>query len=426
MNAQAQPGWAARVPWRWTRRGASGAAAAHWGQEDDRAVLRLSGDWRQKVLPTPRPAPAAPPGPLLPPLRVDGSAISASDERLGPWLWPLAQAAVAAGREVQLHGLPPRQQALLGVALEQARRDARHDARQDVQPGPAAAGATEADPAAVAPPAGSLTRMLHGVGARARLALQDRVQTLGFIGSVLQAAVAGVPGPARNRLRRRLHVDEVLAQFEQAGPRSLPIVLLVGGLIGLILAYMGGAQLRLFGAQSFVAPLVAVGELREIAALAVGIVLAGRVGAAYAAQLATMRGSEEIDALRVMGVDPVQHLVLPRLAALLVAAPLLTVMAAACGMAAGWAVAVGVHGVAPREYLQRSVEAMTLAHLLVGLFKGTLYGVLVGLAGCRQGLHAERSAQGVGAATTQAVVQGIVWVTVAASLTTVLFEQLGW
>lgn len=413
MSTRAGHPWPTAAVWRWTRRdAASGRPEIDWDETAGHGTLRLRGDWRHKVLPTmptlrAQPAPTAEAIGAGTELVVDGQALTGSDERLAPLLWPLLQAAVAAGRTVRLQSLPGAAQAMLGMAVEQARRAA------PAQPG---------DGAATTSPTGPLSLALHRLGEQARAALRERVKTLGFIGAVLQAAAADVPGVARNSLR----TGETLAQFEQAGPRSLPIVLLVSGLIGLILAYMGGAQLRLFGAQSFVAPLVAVGELREIAALAVGIVLAGRVGASYAAQLATMRGSEEIDALRAMGVDPVQHLVLPRLVALLLAAPLLTVMAAACGMAAGWAVAVGVHDVPAREYLTRSLDGMTLPHLLVGTFKGTLYGVLVGLAGCNQGLRAERSATGVGQATTRAVVQAIVWVTVAASLTTVLFEQLGW
>ena len=127
-----------------------------------------------------------------------------------------------------------------------------------------------------------------------------------------------------------------------------------------------------------------------------------------------------------MGVDPVDFLVLPRLAALLLAAPLLTVMAAASGVLAGGLVALGVYDVSAQEYLARSLEPLTMADLAVGLFKGLLYGALVGLAGCRQGLQAERSAQGVGLATTAAVVQAIVWVATAAAATTVIFHQLDW
>lgn len=268
----------------------------------------------------------------------------------------------------------------------------------------------------------ALRPLLRSLGLRARAAAAERLQTLRFLGEVLQAMTES----RATRGRTRVLLAEFLTQFDQAGPRSAPIVLLVSALVGLILAYMGGEQLRLFGAQSFVAPLVAVGEVREIGALMVGIVLAGRVGSAYAAQLATMQGSDEIDALRVMGVNPVRLLVLPRLAALALAAPLLTAMGSAAGIAAGCAVAVWVHGVPAQDYLTRSIEALSLSHLLVGWVKGFLYGLLVGLAGCRQGLAAERSATGVGRATTDAVVQAIVWVTVAASLTTVLFQRLGW
>jgi len=182
--------------------------------------------------------------------------------------------------------------------------------------------------------------------------------------------------------------------------------------------------LQRFGAQSFIANLVTVGVVREIAALVVGIVLAGRVGAAFAAQLGSMRAGEEIDALTMLGVNPVEHLVLPRMLALLVTGPLLTLCAGVAGLAMGWAVAVGLYDVPSAAYLSSMREAMSGWDLFVGLLKGSVYAVLVALAGCRQGLNAGRSAQAVGEATTAAVVQAIVWMVVAASLLTVIFQRL--
>ena len=215
-----------------------------------------------------------------------------------------------------------------------------------------------------------------------------------------------------------LHID-------QTGPRSLPIVLLVSTLVGLIVAYMGAEQLQRFGAQSFIANLVTIGVVREIAALVVGIVLAGRVGAAFAAQIGSMRAGEEIDALTTLGVDPVEHLVLPRMLALLVTGPLLTLCAGLAGLGVGCAVAVGLYDVPVAAYLATTRDALEGADIGIGLLKGSIYAVLVALAGCRQGLNAGRSAQAVGEATTAAVVQSIVWMVVAASTLTVIFQRLG-
>lgn len=226
--------------------------------------------------------------------------------------------------------------------------------------------------------------------------------------------------------RAQMRGRDLLMQLEQAGPRSVGIVSLVSGLVGVILAYMGAVQLQRFGAQSYIADLVAVGAVREVAALMTGVILSGRVGAAYAAQLGSMQANEETDALRALGLAPMDYLVLPRVLAMAMAAPFLTAYAALVAMVSGGLVAVGVFGVLPSEYVARTLQTLTLNHILVGLSKGTSYAVLVAVAGCQQGLHAGRNAQAVGAATTAAVVQAIVWIVVVASLMTVAYQRLGW
>jgi phospholipid/cholesterol/gamma-HCH transport system permease protein len=138
-----------------------------------------------------------------------------------------------------------------------------------------------------------------------------------------------------------------------------------------------------------------------------------------------MQAHEEIDALRVLGVDPIGHLVLPRLLALLLMAPALLVFGALAGMLAAWPSAVGVYGVTSAEYWHQCQQSLTAQHVWIGLFKGLLYATLVALAGCREGLHAGRSAQAVGEASTAAVVKALVWIVIAASTTTVLFTALG-
>lgn len=216
------------------------------------------------------------------------------------------------------------------------------------------------------------------------------------------------------------------SQLDQTGPRSAPIVLLTCALVGVMLAYMGGAQLQRIGAQGFLAGVVTVGMVRELAGLMTGVILAGRVGAAFAAQLATMQAGEEIDALRVLGVDPIAHLVLPRLLALLLMAPALLAFGALVGITAGALPAVLVYGVSAAEYLQQSLRALTATHLWIGLVKGMLYAALVVVAGCREGLHAGRIAQAVGQATTAAVVKALVWIVAAACATTVAFTAMGY
>ena len=242
---------------------------------------------------------------------------------------------------------------------------------------------------------------------------------MAFFGAVLLALARLARG------RSNLRATGVLQQLDTCGPRSLPIVLLVCALVGLMLAYMGGAQLGRIGAQSFLADVVTVGMVRELAGLMTGVILAGRVGAAFAAELATMQANEEIDALRVLGIDPITHLVLPRLLALLLVAPALIAFGALAGVAAGWPPAVLAYGVTSAEYWHQCLRALSFTHVWIGLVKGMLYVALLALAGCLEGLHAGRSAQAVGQATTAAVVKALVWVVAAAAGTTIVFTNLG-
>jgi len=359
-------------------------------------VLTLAGDWRGHTAGLP-PPPGDWQGGRL---RVDATALEGWDARLASALWQSLNVLARRGLAMDLSGLPPGLQEILGLAL----------------PAPAQDTPPPATPTAAAPAPRWLTR----IGRRTTGRGAQFITTLEFFGDTLLSVGRLLRG------RTDMRLSDLLWQVEQTGPRSLPIVSLVSFLVGLIVAYMGAAQLVRFGAQTYIADLVTVGVVREIAALLVGIVLAGRVGAAFAAQIGSMRANEEVDALKTLGVNPVDHLVLPRVLALLIVGPLLTVFGALVGMGVGWLVAVAIYGVTPLEYLFKSVEALTLPHVLVGLLKGTVYAVLVALAGCRQGLAAGRSAQAVGDATTAAVVQAIVWIVVAASTLTVIFQRLDW
>jgi phospholipid/cholesterol/gamma-HCH transport system permease protein len=261
----------------------------------------------------------------------------------------------------------------------------------------------------------ALQRLGEQVQAHAREALI----TASFVGEVLLATLRLLRGKSGMRW------GDLLRQVDQTGPLSLPIVALTCFLVGLMLAYMGGAQLDKMGAPTFIADIVTVGMVRELAGLMTGMILAGRVGASFAAQLATMQAGEEIDALRVLGVNPIDHLVLPRLLALVLVAPLIMAFASLVGVLAGLVPATLVYGVPAAEYLHRSLLALTWTHLWIGVFKCTLYAALLSLAGCREGLHAGRDAQAVGLATTAAVVKGLVWIIAAACATTVALQALG-
>ena len=219
--------------------------------------------------------------------------------------------------------------------------------------------------------------------------------------------------------------SNLMQYIQEAGAEALPIVSLIGFLIGMIFAFVGVMQLNAFGAGIYTANLVAVGMIREIAAIMTAIVLAGRTGAAYAAEIGTMKVNEEIDALTTLGVNPVDFLVTPRVIALTIMMPLLTMYASLMGIAGGAAVGLVMLDVSLVQYVVQTTGAVGLNSLFGGLFKSVVYGALVALAGCMQGLACGTSAMAVGQATTRAVVSGIVLIVVSASVLTVIYINLG-
>ena len=260
---------------------------------------------------------------------------------------------------------------------------------------------------------------------------------LSRIGNTTIDIAAGVPSALRflgesvksiSRLIRRkaqYNSSDLYFVIQQVGPQALPIVSLISFLVGLILAYMGALQLERFGAQIYVADLVGIAMVREVGALMTAIIMAGRTGAAYAAELGTMQVNEEIDAFQTLGISPMDYLVMPRLLALVLMMPLLSLYAGLVGILAGIVVSVTVFDLSVYEYYQQTLRALNMTHFTVGMMKGTLYGVLIALAGCLRGMQCGRSAQAVGQATTSAVVTSIISIVIAASLTTIILQQLG-
>ena len=261
--------------------------------------------------------------------------------------------------------------------------------------------------------------LVSRAGERALEGVRSSVETVQFIGECMIAFGRMLIGRAQFRRADLLQI------MQECGAQAFVIVSLISFLVGLILAYIGSVQLRAFGAQIYVADLVAVGMTREMAAIMTAIVMAGRTGAAFAAQLGTMHVNEEIDAFRTMGVSPMEFLVLPRMLALVLMMPLLVLYADLMGILGGMVIGVGVLELTPMEYYQQTISAMTLPHFAVGLFKGAVFGVLVAIAGCLRGMKCGRSAQAVGAATTSAVVTGIVYIISSDAVITILCDLLG-
>jgi phospholipid/cholesterol/gamma-HCH transport system permease protein len=212
--------------------------------------------------------------------------------------------------------------------------------------------------------------------------------------------------------------------IQQSGVNALPIIGLISFLVGMIQAFVGGSQLALFGAEVFVANLVAIAMLREMGPLMASLIMTGRTGSAYAAELGTMQVNEEIDALRGMGISPIEFLVLPRLLALALMMPLLAVYANLFGVLGGAVVGIGVFGISPVTYYEQSLQFVRLQDLLVGIGKAGVFGVLVGLAGCYRGIRSGSNAASVGASTTSAVVSGIVIVIIADFMINVIAHVL--
>ena len=219
--------------------------------------------------------------------------------------------------------------------------------------------------------------------------------------------------------------SDLVQYIQEAGAEALPIVSLICFLIGTIFAFVGVMQLQMFGAGIYTADLVAIAMVREMSAIMVGIIMAGRTGASYAAQIGTMKVNEEVDALTTLGMQPTDFLVTPRVVALIIMMPLLTMYASLMGIIGGSIVGLAMLDVSLLQYLTQTVNAVGLNSLFGGLFKSIVYGILVAIAGCQQGMACGNSALAVGKSTTQAVVMGIVLIVVSASVLTVVYINLG-
>jgi phospholipid/cholesterol/gamma-HCH transport system permease protein len=379
------------------------AKSPSWRLErhDDTAVLALSGDWIasetgvrsatqvQQILQDAR----------LGALRIDAAHVGRWDSALIAFLKMIcSQTSEHRGQPIQidLKGLPETVRRLVDLA-----------AAATASRAPGSSSPSPHNPIAV-----RVGEVALGLWAKT-------VDIAGLVGDVILRIAASLTGRAYTR------ISDVWQLIREAGPRAFAIVAIVNGLVGAILAFVGSVQLQRFGAGIYVANLVGVAVVREMAAIVTAIVMSGRTGGAYAAHIATMQGNEEIDALNVLGIPVFDFVVLPRVLALVTMMPLLYLYACAIALVGGMAVSVAVLDLTPVSFLQQLREAVSGAQFGIGLVKSVAFGILVALASCYVGLNAGRSAADVGRAATTAAVSGIVGVIALDAVFAVCANALG-
>ncbi|MDP2169310.1 MAG: ABC transporter permease [Rhodocyclaceae bacterium] len=259
---------------------------------------------------------------------------------------------------------------------------------------------------------------LDGLGRSAVAACAEALALLSFIGKCSVALGQWVIHPSRIRWRPLLH------NIASAGVGALPIIGLLSFLLGIVVAYQGSGQLRQYGANIFVVDLVGISMLREFAPLITAIIVAGRSGSAYAAQIGTMAVTDEIDAMRTLGIAPLEQLVLPKILALLIALPLLTVFADVCGVFGGMVMARAQLGVGFEEFLGRFTKVVSVTTYLIGIGKAPVFAAIIAMVGCFQGFRTRGGADSVGRQTTRSVVQSTFIVIVADAMFSIAFSAL--
>ena len=359
----------------------------------DTSTLSFSGDWvqgkntanfsiLQSELRSSRPSH----------LTIDGSSLGAWDSIFMAFLLRCHDYCQTQGIALQNHNMPAGVDKLLAVATA-------------VQP---------YQPAAQDPPSWLSTLNPRHL---LRTVTLDIRESLSFTGEVTIALSRLVRGKANTRF------SDFWNFCFQAGPNAFAIITLTSVLVGMILGYLGAVQLKQFGAEVYVANLVVIGMLREMGVLMTAVVMAGRTGAAYAAQLGTMQTNEEIDAITTMGISPIEFLVLPRMLALIIIMPLLTIYADILGILGGGIVA-GSLGVSPIQYIVQGEAALSFIDVAVGLLKALVFAILIAVAGCRAGINSGRSSAAVGQAATNAVVTALIYLIVADAAINIIFQQL--
>ncbi len=263
-------------------------------------------------------------------------------------------------------------------------------------------------------------QVLARIGRAVDKVWQDSKQLLGFIGLILETFARGIFRPKRWRL------TPMVAHIEQTGLDAAPIVALLTFLVGAVVAFLGATVLKSFGATIFTVDLVAFSFLREFGVLLTAILIAGRTASAFTAQIGSMKANEEIDAIRTLGLDPMELLVLPRVLALLVSLPMLTFLAMLSGIVGGGVVCAIALDISPAMFLSLLQSDIGVQHFLVGMVKAPIFAFLIAAIGCLEGFKVSGSAESVGAHTTSSVVQSIFVVIVLDAVAALFFMEMGW
>ncbi|CDW92810.1 conserved membrane hypothetical protein [Thiomonas sp. CB2] len=369
---------------------ADAPATLDWmAQEDapERRVCRLQGAWNAQGL-------AREPNTHLPAgtrhVTLDASATTLDTPGALLLVRSMAQWQ-SAGATVDASGLSPPQQQLLDLVRQRA---------------------------LALPPAARRLGLLGDIGRATLIALDELRALLAFVGELVWRGAPLLLQPWRVRWR------EVIHEIDAAGLRAIGIIGLLSFLIGMVMAYQAGATLATYGANILIVNLVSIITLRELGPLLTAILVAGRTGSSYTAQIGTMRITEEVDALRALGLSPFEMLVLPKVIALVITLPLLALFADVMGLAGGGVVAAVGYGVPLSEYVARIPQVVGLKTLVLGLVKAPVFAVVIALVGCMQGLRVAGSAAAVGRATTVSVVQAIFLVIVIDASFSVLYNLL--
>lgn len=339
----------------------------------------------------------------MPPTRattvtLDGRGLMALDTAGALQLHRLTEAIALQGMAVQLSGFAAPHLSLLALVRERL--------------------AAAAEGLAAIPPP-SRPPVLERVGRGSWDWLLQSLGLLSFVGETALAFLRVLAHPGRLRWRQILQVVEL------DGWRALPVLGMLSFLVGVVIAYQSGVQLRLYGGNLYVVDLVTLTVLRELGPLMTAIVVAGRSGSAYAAQIGTMMVTDEIDALRSIGVSPLELLVLPKALGLILALPLLTVFANLAAVIGGMVMSALMLDLVPETFIRRIPEAVTLNTLMTGLAKAPVFAAAIAIVGCYQGFLVRDGADSVGRHTTTSVVQAIVWVIVIDAAFSVVYSKLG-
>ncbi len=277
----------------------------------------------------------------------------------------------------------------------------------------------EAPPAELPDRGNAILRNLELLGRGTAAAAARTISMISFLGAVIEVWMRTLIRP------RRFRLTATVRHMEDAGLSAFPIVMLISFLVGIVLAFQGAAQLQRFGAEIFVVNLIGVSVLREIGILPTAIVVAGRSGSAFAAQIGSMKVNEEVDAMRSLGLDPMEVLVLPRVLALFLMMGPMAFMADIMGLIGGGLMAWVALDIPPALFAERLATTIPLSALMVGLAKAPIFGALIAMVGCYEGLRTEGSAESLGRQTTRAVVEGIFIVIVADAIFSIFFNLVG-